>query len=140
MLANYREAWNRAKIGRPVIQTSDNLLMNRFDPLKEGGIQQEDEDYIKDIQTKIFVDFRGWVESNREGKLDQSKFDSIFSADVYLGSEAKELGLIDEFGDMKSKMKELYGEEIKIVNFSKQSRFAKLAAQLSRVQSIESQM
>mgnify|MGYP000108792284 CR=1 FL=1 len=44
--------------------------MNRFDPLKEGGIQQEDEDYIKDIQTKIFVDFRGWVESNREGKLD----------------------------------------------------------------------
>ena len=96
-------------------------MANRFDPLKEGGLTLEDEEYIKEIQTNIFVDFRGWVEENRKNKLDQSKLDSIFSADVFLGSKAKELGLIDDFGDITTVVKQKHPDVKKIVNFSKQS-------------------
>ena len=133
-VANFRKLWDHAKIGRPVIETSPNLLQKKFDFLKEEGIREEDEEYLKDIQKKIFVDFREWVETNRDGKLDQSKLDQIFSADVYLGTEAKDLGLIDDFGEVKAKMRELYGDDIKIVNFSKVSRFERIAQQFSRSQ------
>ena len=63
MLTNWRRAWDaRLAIGLPVIQTSPNLLLNRYDPLKEEGITARDEEAVKEIQTKIFVDFREWVE------------------------------------------------------------------------------
>ena len=70
MTANLRNLFDKSLIERPVIQTSDKLISNRFDPLKKGGLTSEDEDYIKDIQTNIFVDFRAWVEENRKEKLD----------------------------------------------------------------------
>ena len=70
MTANLRNLFDKSQIERPIIQTSDKLISNRFDPLKQGGLTQADEDYIKDIQTNIFVDFRAWVEENRKDKLD----------------------------------------------------------------------
>ena len=100
MTANLRNLLDKTQIGRPVIQTSDKLIANRFDPLKEGGLTEQDENYIKDIQSHIFTDFRAWVESNRKDKLKKEEADKIFSADVFLGDDAKELGLIDEFGEM----------------------------------------
>ena len=42
--------------------------------------------------------FRTKVEKYRGNKLDQEKLDQIFSADVVLGEDAVELGLIDEIG------------------------------------------
>ena len=129
--ANLRNLLNKTEIERPVIQTSEKLISNRFDPLKEGGLTEQDETYIKGVQSHIFTDFRAWVESNREGKLKEDEFEKIFSADVFLGTNAKELGLIDEFGEMNEVMTEKYGAKVKIVNFSKTSPFAKLAENFS---------
>ena len=49
MAANFRDIFDKSLIERPVIQTSDKLISNRFDPLKKGGLTQEDEEYIKGI-------------------------------------------------------------------------------------------
>ena len=40
---------------------------------------------------------------------------------MVLGPEAKELGLIDDFGEVRTKIKEIYGKEVEILNFSKSS-------------------
>ena len=97
------------------------MFESRLDVLKEEGIQEADIDFMKEIQSDIFRDFRGWVEENRKDKLNQEKLEQIFSADVVLGPEAKELGLIDDFGEVRTKFKEIYGKEVEILNFSKSS-------------------
>ena len=72
---NLRNLFQKTQIERPVIQTSENLLQGRLDPLKEGGIQEADCDLIKDIQTDIFKDFKAWVVEHRGDKLAKDKYD-----------------------------------------------------------------
>jgi len=84
-----------------------------------------DEDTIewhRELHDKIFVDFKEHVDKHREGKLKESELHRIFNADVMVGSEAKEVGLIDEVGIIEEVMDEKY-PEIKVVDFAKKSPF-----------------
>ena len=56
--------------------------------------------------------------------------DTIFSANLFLGSKAKDLGLIDEFGISSEVLAEKH-PKVKIVNFSKQSQFEGLQQRFS---------
>ena len=75
-----------------------------------------------------FVEFKEWVMEHRGTRIDKTKLDQIFTADVYTGQEAKDLGLIDHFGEMTDVMKRKYGDDIKIVNFSKTTPWERMAA------------
>ena len=72
---NLRNLFNKTLVERPVISTSEHLIQGKLDPLKEGGIRDEDCELIKDIQTDIFEDFKAWVIENRGDKLDKDKYD-----------------------------------------------------------------
>lgn len=65
-----------------------------------------------------FNNFKSHVLESRKGKIREEDYNKVLNADVFTGEEAKNLGLVDEFGDLESKIKELY-PKAKIVNFSK---------------------
>lgn len=58
--------------------------------------------------------------AHRKDKIREEDHEKVFNADVFLGDQTKELGLVDEIGHLDSKMKEMY-PEAEIVNFSKES-------------------
>ncbi len=117
-LPNFKEAFDNTKIDRLIATTSDKLLERRFDSLKTGGFTEEDREVIQEQMEDTFKNFKQHVLDCRKGKIKEENYDKVLNADVFTGEEAKELGLVDEFGDLESKIKELY-PKAKIVNFSK---------------------
>jgi NhaA family Na+:H+ antiporter len=52
------------------------------------------------------------VKNRRAGKL-KGEEDTLFSGDFWTGTRALEFGLIDGIGDLRSVMRERYGERVK---------------------------
>ena len=77
---------------------------------------QETLDWHLNKMETIHDVFKAHVEKHRVVK--DSERDRIFNADVVLGTEAKEIGLVDECGYMGSVMEREFAG-VKIVNFSK---------------------
>jgi len=80
-------------------------LLDPFQPERE-----EDVERLKSIQKDIHKYFTDMVEDRRGDKLKGTK-KKLFSGDVWLAEEAVKLGLIDGVGDLKSTMKERFGDK-----------------------------
>lgn len=81
----------------------------------------EDVERIKKIQGDIHEVFIGLVKERRLGKLKAPDSD-LFSGAFWAGQQARDLGLIDGIGDVRSKMRELHGDKVvlKVVEPEKQ--------------------
>jgi ClpP class serine protease len=75
---------------------------------------------VREIGERIFVHFKTHVLNCRGTKFKDSCLEKILSADAFTGEEAKNLGLIDEFGIFEEFSKQKY-PGIKVVDFSKSS-------------------
>jgi serine protease SohB len=64
------------------------------------------------IQTPIHQAFINHVKARRGTRLDASA--DLFNADVWVGAEAAALGLVDGLGHLTPKLKELYGDKVRI--------------------------
>lgn len=74
----------------------------------------EDIDRIKALQTPIHEAFIAHVKARRGARLaDQD----LFNADIWVGQKAVDLGLADGVAHLVPKMKELYGEKVRLVPF-----------------------
>jgi signal peptide peptidase SppA len=82
----------------------------RLDPFQEE--RPEDVEHLKMIQEDIYAGFTAMVKSRRADKLKGEDGD-IFSGDFWTGTRALDLGLIDGLGDLRSVMREKYGERVK---------------------------
>jgi signal peptide peptidase SppA len=80
-------------------------LLDPFQPERE-----EDVERLKSLQKDIHKYFTDMVEDRRGDKLKGTK-KKLFSGDVWLAEEAVKLGLIDGVGDLKSIMKERFGDK-----------------------------
>lgn len=69
--------------------------------------------HLKAIQEDIHETFRRQVRQRRGDKLKASE-DELFSGRFWDGGKALELGLIDGLGDLRSVMRERYGEDVKL--------------------------
>jgi protease IV len=58
----------------------------------------EDRKYLQDIADGIFAPFKKAVKDGRGAKLQEAKFDDIFTGKAFLAPDAKDRGLIDEIG------------------------------------------
>lgn len=67
----------------------------------------------------------------RSQKFKEENLSQIFSADVVTGARAKEIGLVDELGLPEEVMMAEHGEKVKIIDYSKTSRWEALGAQFS---------
>ena len=73
----------------------------------------EDIERIKSVQRDVHDVFIGIVKERRAGRLTgQDK--ELFSGAFWSGPKALELGLIDGISDVRSKMRELYGDKVRL--------------------------
>ena len=56
---------------------------------------------MREILDDTFKVFKDHVLSFRKDKIKEDCYDRVFNADVFLGDEAKNNGLIDEFGNLE---------------------------------------
>jgi signal peptide peptidase SppA len=72
----------------------------------------EDVERIKSVQRDIHQHFIALVKSRRGGKL-QGDDVNLFSGEYWTADKARGFGLIDSLGDLRSVLRERYGEKVK---------------------------
>ena len=120
--AAVRKILSGNQISQTHVTTSENLIEYRLDPMRADEVSEDNIQFVRSIQDSIFCEFEKHIKKHRGDKLDQSKLDLIFSADVFTGIKAKELGLIDEIGLCEPVMREKF-PGVQIKNFSKKNVF-----------------
>ena len=71
----------------------------------------DDVERLKKLQQEIHDDFIALVKSRRGGKLNGPESD-LFSGEYWTGRRALELGLIDAVGDLRSVLRERFGDKV----------------------------
>ena len=77
---------------------------------------------LKSIQFDLHERFKDWVRMRRGKRLSGEDKD-VFEGQFWLSGKAQELGIIDGIGDMRSIMKEKFGESVKLVEFGPEKGF-----------------
>ena len=72
----------------------------------------EDIDRLKAIQTPIHDAFIAHVKARRGNRLADA---DLFNADIWVGQQAVDLGLVDGLAHLVPKMKALYGDKVQLV-------------------------
>jgi len=72
----------------------------------------EDVERIKALQRDVHQAFIDLVKTRRGAKLDKADI-NLFTGEFWSGKKALELGLIDGHSDLRTKMRELYGDEVR---------------------------
>jgi len=82
-----------------------------LDPFQDED--QGDVEILKDLQADIHAQFKAHVRSRRGDKL-QADEDVLFTGEFWTGSRAHGLGLVDGLGDLRTVMRERYGEKVRL--------------------------
>lgn len=72
----------------------------------------EDVERIKALQRDVHQAFIDLVKTRRGAKLDKADI-NLFTGEFWSGKRALELGLIDGLSDLRTRMRELYGDEVR---------------------------
>jgi len=110
------EAINKLGIERRVYTAGENKSI--LDPFKPA--QEEDIARLKAIQLDIHEVFKGVVRSRRGDKLNGPESE-LFSGAFWVAGKAQEMGLIDGITDVRTKMRELFGDKVVLQNIKLQS-------------------
>lgn len=99
------------KIGveRRIYTSGENKVM--LDPFLPE--KKDDVDRLKALQKEIHEDFIALVKARRAGKL-ESRETALFTGEFWTGAKARELGLVDAIGDLRSHLRERYGDKVKM--------------------------
>ena len=79
----------------------------------------DDIERLKKIQLEIHQDFINVVEESRKNKLNKNSGIELFSGEFWSGKKAKELGLVDEIGNLSQVLREKFGKDVIIKRFEK---------------------
>lgn len=79
--------------------------------------EKENIEILKDAQRDIFESFKELVKSRRQGKLKEAE-EKLFTGAFWSGKKSVELGLVDEISDMRKKLKEKFGDDVKLIPIS----------------------
>jgi len=92
-------------------------MMDPFSPVRE-----EDVAVLQAVLKDIRADFLEHVQERRGGRLKNDP-EQVFSAAVWSGRGALDLGLIDELGDMGTVLRERFGDNVRIRDFTPKRRW-----------------
>jgi signal peptide peptidase SppA len=87
------------------------LSKSILDPFKPE--KSEDVERLKDLQRDIHDNFIAMVKDRRPGKL-KGTDSELFSGAFWPAERALNLGLIDGISDVRTKMRELYGDNVRL--------------------------
>lgn len=102
------DAISKIGVKRRVYTAGQNKsVLDPFLPEKKADI-----DRLKSLQLEIHQVFIDLVKESRGDRLVEHK--DMFTGQFWTGLAAKELGLVDAIGDLRSSLKDRYGEKVKI--------------------------
>ncbi|THD83613.1 S49 family peptidase [Aliigemmobacter aestuarii] len=88
----------------------------------------EDVARLKSLQEPIHQAFIDHVKSRRGARLAEGQ--DLFNADIWVGQQAADLGLVDGIAHLEPKMKEMFGEKVRFIRHGqRRSLFQRLGAQ-----------
>ncbi len=76
--------------------------------------KSEDVERLHAIQADVHESFKDLVRTSRGDRI-KGPTEDLFNGDIWTGGQALELGLIDGIGDLRSVMRERYGDKVKLV-------------------------
>jgi signal peptide peptidase SppA len=88
---------HKAGVERRVYTAGENKV--RLDPFQEE--KPEDVEWLKGLHADLHEQFKAWVKERRNAKL-KADDDELFTGEVWTGSKAVELGLVDGIGTIRS--------------------------------------
>jgi serine protease SohB len=104
----FPDAIARLGIERRVHSAGDRkVMLDPFLPEKE-----EDVDRIKAIQADIHESFKDLVRARRGRRLKGEDGD-LFTGDIWTGRRAVELGLVDGVGDLRTVLRDRFGDKVR---------------------------
>ena len=83
-------------------------MLDPFRPEDAADVER-----LKALQADIFAHFKDYVRARRGDKLVGSDAE-LFEGDIWSGKQALALGLIDGIGDVRTVMREKFGERVKL--------------------------
>jgi len=86
-------------------------MKDALDPFRPE--RASDVERIKSVQRDVHDVFIGVVKERRAGRL-RGNDAELFSGAFWSGPKALELGLVDGIGDVRSKMREIYGDKVRL--------------------------
>jgi serine protease SohB len=86
---------------------ADKSLLDPFRPERAEDVAR-----LRSIQSDIHGTFIDWVRGRRGARLDEAR--DLFTGEVFVGRRAVEAGLADGIAHPLPKLKELYGDRVKL--------------------------
>ena len=103
------ELINRIGVQRRVYTAGESKdTLDPFLPEKPADVER-----IKSLQRDVHEAFIDLVKSRRGAKLDKAGI-NLFTGEFWSGKKALELGLIDGLSDLRTKMREVYGDDVRL--------------------------
>jgi serine protease SohB len=99
-----------AKLGieRRLYTSGDHkAMLDPFLPENPGDVER-----LKNLQREIHDDFIALVKSRRSDKLRGAESD-LFSGEYWTGRKALDLGLVDALGDLRSTLRQRFGDKVR---------------------------
>ena len=84
------------------------MMLDSFQPEKPEDIVR-----LKALQAEIHKDFADLVRERRGKKIEAAE-PQLFTGEFWSGRQALELGLVDGIMDVRTKMRELYGDNVRL--------------------------
>ena len=109
----FDKAIKKIGVDRRLYTSGENkAILDPFLPENKDDIKR-----LKDIQKELHNQFISFVKSRRGSKIsDQNK--DLFTGAFWSGEKSLEIGLIDDYGEMKSVLKQRFGKNVKIREFA----------------------
>lgn len=118
----FDKAIRKLGIERRVYTTGDRkVMLDPFQPEKEEDIK-----HLKMLQEDVQETFTGLVTERRGRRIKKAGRD-LFTGEYWSGKRAMELGLVDGISDVRTKMREMLGKDVRLKVVSpKRSLFGRL--------------
>ncbi len=102
-------AMEKLGVERRVYTSGENkMILDPFQPEKDADV-----DRLKTLQLDVHESFKDLVRTRR-GEALKGEEDELFSGAFWSGTKARELGLVDGLGDMRTVMRERFGEKVRL--------------------------
>jgi signal peptide peptidase SppA len=110
----------RVGVERRVYTAGANKV--RLDPFRPE--KDEDVEWLKSLQTQLHDQFVGWVKDRRGDRIGAD--DDLFSGEVWTGVKAKELGIVDGVGNLRTVVNERFPDAEIVIAEPKRPLLARL--------------
>lgn len=84
-------------------------LLDPFSPERPDDVAR-----LKEVQKRVYDMFVALVRERRSGRLREEESEDLFSGAIWAGQDALGLGLIDGLGDVRSVMRQRFGEKVQL--------------------------